>query len=92
MSAVYFHTIGDMVDNLIFLSLTNEVGALVADWLQTWKDENPDYLDLELSQDDINAMLKALTGCVVGTDTDLACYPLGIDTAILFDLSGDRVD
>jgi len=89
--AVYYRTIGDMVDNLITQSLTNEVGALVAAWLEDWKTENAEYLDLEFSQDDKNAMLKALTGCVVGTETDLSCYPLGLETAILFDLDGEPI-
>jgi len=89
--AVYYRTIGDMVDNLIDQCLTNEVGALVAAWLEDWKTDNPDYLDLEFNQDDKNAMLKALTGCVVGTETGLNCYPLGLTTAILFDLDGNAV-
>jgi len=89
--AVYYDTIGDMVDNLIVQCLTNEVGALVAAWLEDWKTENEEYLDLEFSQDDKNAMLKALTGCIVGTHTNLACYPTGLSTAILFDLDGEPV-
>lgn len=89
--AVYYQTIGDMVDNLIDQCLTNEVGALVAAWLETWKDENEEYLELEFSLEDKNAMLKALTGCVVGTGTTLACYPLGLTTSILFDLDGNPV-
>lgn len=80
-----------MVDNLIDQCLTNEVGALVAEWLQTWKDENEDYLDLEFSQDDKNAMLKSLTGCIVGTGTNLSCYPTGLSTAILFDIDGNPI-
>lgn len=89
--AVFYNTIGDMVDNLIDQCLTNETGALVAAWLEDWKTDNPDLLDLELSQDDKNAMLRSLTGCVVGTDTDLNCYPLGLSTAIMFDVDGNPV-
>jgi len=44
---------------------------------------------LELSQDDLNALLKELTCNVVGTGTDLSCYPLGVTTAILFDIDGN---
>lgn len=89
--AVVYSTIGDMVDNLIDQCLTNEVGALVAVVLEDWKSENEEYLDLEFSQDDKNAMLKVLTGCVVGTDTGLNCYPLGLTTALLFDLDGNPI-
>jgi len=89
--AVYYDTIGDMVDNLIVQCLTNEVGALVAAWLEDWKTDNEEYLDLEFSQDDKNAMLRALTACVVGTGTNLSCYPLGLETSILFDINGDPV-
>jgi hypothetical protein len=89
--AVYYETIGDMVDNLIIQCLTNEVGALVAAWLEDWKTDNEEYLDLEFSQDDKNAMLKALTGCVVGTGTNLNCYPTGLATTVSFDIDGNPV-
>lgn len=86
--AVPYLTIGDMVDNLIVQCLTVEVGALVAEVLEDWKDDNPDYLSLEFSQDDKNAMLVALTGCVVATGTNLNAYPLGLTTVTLFDIDG----
>lgn len=89
--AVYYVTIGDMVDNLITQCLTNEVGALVAAWLETWKEENEEYLDLTFNQEDKNAMLKALTGCIVGTGTDLNCYPTGLSTTVSFDINGNPV-
>jgi hypothetical protein len=87
--AVPYVTVGDFVDNLEVQCETFEVGALLIDWLETWKDENPDYLDLTFSRDDINALLKALTGCIVATGTDLNCYPTGLSTAILFDIDGN---
>jgi len=89
--AQYYTDIKSFAENLRDLALTNEVGALIAAVIQDWIDDNEDYWDLELSVDDKNALLKALTGNVVGTGTDLACYPLGIETAILFDLDGNLV-
>lgn len=87
--AVYVNNIKDFAENLRDLALTNEVGALIAVVIQDWIDENEDYWDLELSQDDLNALLKELTCDVVGTHTDLSCYPLGVLTAILYDIDGN---
>lgn len=89
--AQYSDTIKPFAENLRDLALTNEVGALIAAVIQDWIDDNEDYWDLELSQDDHNALLKELTGNVVGTRTDLACYPLGLTTALLYDVNGDPV-
>jgi hypothetical protein len=91
MGAVDFLKIGDLANNLIFIAQTNSVGYLIAAAIQDWIDDNPDECDLDMSEDDINAILKALTGCVVATRTDLSCYPLGAVTQILFDANGDPV-
>lgn len=87
--AVYSDTIKDFADNLVGLALTNEIGALIAEVIQDWIDENEDYWELELSEDDHNALLKELTCNVVGTRTNLSCYPLGLVTAVLFDVDGN---
>jgi len=87
--ATYVSNIKEFAENLRDLALTNEVGALIAVVIQDWIDENEDYWDLELSEDDLNALLKELTCNVVGTGTNLSCYPLGITTAILFDIDGN---
>jgi hypothetical protein len=89
MSAVYYTNIKSFADNLVFIALTNEIGALIAEPIQDWIDENEDYWALELSEDDINALLKALSACVVATRTDMNCYPLGLATADCFDLDGN---
>lgn len=89
--AVYVHNIKDFADNLVGLALTNEVGALIAEVIQDWIDENEDYWELELSQDDLNALLKELTCDIVGTGTNLSCYPTGLTTAILFDIDGNLI-
>lgn len=89
--ATYVINIKDFAENLRDLSLTNEIGALIAEVIQDWIDENEDYWELELSQDDLNALLKELTCNVVGTGTNLSCYPLGVVTAILFDIDGNPI-
>lgn len=89
--AVYVFNIKDFAENLRDLALTNEVGALIAVVIQDWIDGNEDYWGLELSEEDLNALLKELTCDVVGTGTDLSCYPLGLDTAILFDIDGNLI-
>lgn len=89
--AVYVTNIKQFAENLVSLSLTNEIGVLLAEVIQDWIDENPDYWELELSQEDLNALLKELTCCIVGTGTTLTCYPTGLITAILFDIDGNPI-
>lgn len=90
-SAEPYVDILNFASNLVFIAQTNSVGYLIAAAIQDWIDANPDYWDLELSIEDVNALLKALTGCVVATGTDLNCYPLGAATQILFDAAGNPV-
>jgi hypothetical protein len=89
--ATYSTNVLHFAENLRDLALTIEVGALIAVVIQDWIDENEDYWELELSTEDHNALLKELTGNVVGTGTNLSCYPLGVVTAILFDVDGNPV-
>jgi hypothetical protein len=91
MGAVLYTDIKSFADNLVFLAQTNSVGYLIAAVIQDWIDDNPDYWDLELSQEDKNAILKALTCMVAATETDLNCYPIGYNTTLLFDLNGDVI-
>lgn len=87
--AVMYVDVETLVDNMIAIAMTNSVGYLLAEVLTDWKDDNPDFLDLELSVDDLNALLKEHTCCIVGTGTNVSCYPTGLTTAILFDLDGN---
>lgn len=90
--AQYVTDIKEFAENLRDLAMTNEVGVLIAEFIQNWIDENEDYWDQVLSQDDLNALLKELTCNVVGTGTNLNCYPMGVTTAILFNVDGTPVD
>lgn len=49
----------------------------------------PTYADLTLEQK--TEILKRCTRIVANLDLDLACYPLGYTTTILFDLDGNPV-
>jgi len=91
MTAIPYTNIKTFAENLIVLAQTNSVGYLIAEVIQDWIDENEDFWDLELSQDDKNALLKALTGSVVATGTDMNCYPVGYDDTLCFDLSGNPI-
>lgn len=87
--AVIYVDVKTFAENLIFLAQTNSVGYLIAEVIQDWINDNEDFWDLPLSQEDLNALLKALTGCVVATQPDLNCYPLGLETTLCFDTSGN---
>lgn len=51
--------------------------------------EQPDYANLTLEEK--TETLKRVTRIVANLDLDLACYPLGYTTTILFDLEGNPV-
>lgn len=87
--AVQYVDIETLVDNMIAIAMTNSIGYLLAEVLTDWKSENEDFLDLELSEEDLNALLKEHTCCIVGTGTNLSCYPTGLTTALLFDIDGN---
>jgi len=89
--AVRLVTVNDIVENCKYmmqdqLGLESAVAALTAVQLL-----NPVWYVTNLTTDEINSQLKHVTGYVVGTDTDLNCYPTGYNTAILFDLDGNPV-
>jgi len=52
---------------------------------------NPGWALIEFTQDDKNEILKKLTGCVVGTDANVAIYPLGYTTVVIFDEDGNPI-
>jgi hypothetical protein len=91
MPADVYVDIESFANNLIFLAQANSVGYLIAAVIQDWIDDNPDFLDLPLGTDDINEILRRLTGMTVATETDLNCYPRGYVDTILFDLDGHIV-
>ena len=57
----------------------------------TWKVINAPVLGGAISDGTRNLMLKILTTNVVALNQTLNCYPLGYDTALLFDLDGNVI-
>lgn len=89
--AVPLVTLNDLVENVKWimseqLGLEEAVAALTLTQVT-----NPIWALTNITTDERNEHLKKLTGCVVGSETDLNCYPLGLTTAILFDANGDPV-
>jgi hypothetical protein len=89
MSAVNVVTLGDIMDNLEFQCSCSldllELGSVIHDYRIT----NPSIADLEVVQAISNEWLKRLTGCMVGSGTDLNCYPVGLTDTLCFDLDGN---
>jgi|SwirhirootsSR3_FD_contig_31_27829680_length_790_multi_3_in_0_out_0_2 hypothetical protein len=91
MAAVDYNSLNALCENLKFqiqdvLGLEIIVAAISAEQVL-----NPSWLVEDRNQDDRNAWLKKLTGCVIATGTNLNCYPIGFDDTLCFDLSGDEV-
>lgn len=91
MAAQPYEVVGDVALNLIF-QLEGIVGmeSLQAA-IGVWMVANPIVVTSPLSTDDVNGILKRLTGCTAATGTDVNCYPRGHDTAICYDLNGDPI-
>lgn len=92
MSNVYYGTYMSFADNVY--GLMNDIlpiftvvqAALVAEQLL-----NPAWAVTDMTVEEKNATLKKLTGLVFALESDLNCYPLGLDTAISFDIDGNEV-
>ncbi len=67
--------------------LLAELTAAIVEAIDTHLDD----WEVEISQEDQSAILKALTGFVVSLNINLSCYPLGLTTAVLFDEDGNPV-
>jgi len=59
--------------------------------LTAYRAANPEFNDFPLTPADVLLILKALTGCTVGTGITANCYPRGIAETTCFDLSGDPI-
>jgi hypothetical protein len=87
--AVYVNTLDDIMNNLEFLCECSEDLTELAGVIHDYRVTNPSIGGLEATQVIRNKMLGELTGCVVGTQTDVSCYPTGLLTAIFFDVDGN---
>jgi hypothetical protein len=91
MAAVPYVTLNDLVDNVRFqMGISadlSELSGLIHDYQIT----HTALLELALTPAMLNALLKALTGCMVGLNADVNCYPVGAIDVICFDLDGNPV-
>lgn len=52
---------------------------------------NPGWATTDMTEEEVNLTLKKLTGMTVATQSDLNCYPRGLDDTICFDLDGNEI-
>ena len=80
----------DIIGLLELVHIGAEAVAAIQDVLALIEpDEMPEYATLTLEEK--TALLKKCTKIVANLDLNLACYPLGYATTILFDLEGNPV-
>lgn len=91
MAAVVYDTFDDVVENMVYQASAFAVLGDLIPILQAYRIANAPALSVHMSDSNKNDMLGHLTGCVVGTGTDLNAYPLGYATALFFDLDGHVV-
>lgn len=91
MTAVMLETYDDFAENMTFQCGISSAYTGLVTVINAWRVLNAVDLSVPMTQDDKNDALKAYTGCVVATGTDLNCYPLGLADTICFDLDGNRV-
>jgi hypothetical protein len=91
MAAVPYVTLDDVLHNVNFQLEDSSGFAAVIVLIDAYRAANSGFLSNPLSQDEIDGMLKRLTGCVVGINSDMNCYPLGETDVRCFDLSGNPI-
>lgn len=89
--ASYYVTLGNFADNLEYQCQASEDLAELATLIHNYRLTHGSLMALEFTQPMLNNLLHLLTGCVVGTGTDLNCYPLGLLTSVFFDVNGEAV-
>ena len=87
--AVYVNSLSDIMENLRFICECSDDLDELSDIIHGYSVTHPEIGGLEATQVIRNEMLGKLTGCVVGTQTDVSCYPTGLETAIFFDVDGN---
>lgn len=91
MAAVVYETFDDIAENLTYQCSEFAVLSDLITVINVWRVANAVALAVPLSEQNINDMLRLLTGCTVATQTDLNCYPRGLATTLLFDRDGHPV-
>lgn len=92
MSNVYYTTYMSFADNVY--AMMNDIlpiFTVVQACLAAEQVLNPSWSVTDMTVEEKNATLKKLTGLVYALESDLNCYPLGLDTSISFDIDGEEV-
>jgi hypothetical protein len=89
MSAVNLVTLDTWAQNMVWLCGVSPIFGDLATVIQVWRVAQVVPLALDMTQDEKNVGLRLLTGFVSGTQTDLNCYPVGLETTFCFDLDGN---
>lgn len=91
MSAVSYVTLDDVLVNVNFQLEDSSAFAAVIVLIDAYRLANASFLSNLLSDDEKDGMLKRLTGCTVGLNPDMNCYPRGEAEVLCFDLDGNPV-
>jgi hypothetical protein len=92
MAAQPVYDASDYVRNLEMLCNASYLFTALAAIIEIWRLANFEILTASsVGEYDRNRMVKLSTMFMVGLQTDLNCYPLGYDTARLYDLDGNPV-
>lgn len=91
MAAVPYVTLNDLVDNLRFQMTVSGDLAELSGIIHDYQITHTALLELALTDVMLDLTLKALTGCVVGLNADINCYPVGAVDVVCFDLDGNPV-
>jgi len=89
--AVDYVTFDDICENLTYQCSEYAVLSDLITLINAYRVTNAVPLAVELSETNINDMLRLLTGCTVATGTELNCYPRGLVTTMLFDADGNEI-
>lgn len=82
--------LADILALLELLTLGAEVISALEDFIEVLTGTSePDYE--ALTNEEKTAILRRVTKIVANLGLDLACYPLGYTTTILFDLDGEPI-
>lgn len=89
--SVYVGYLKDYADNIAAMCDAYFVFAPLKEIIIVWAAVNYGLLNTEMTQEAKNEALKILTTNIVGMQSDLNCYPTGVNTAILFDIDGNPI-
>lgn len=84
-------TYDNIAEWMTLISEASPILTLITSSIEAERALNEEIWADEMTLDEWNATLKALTAFVVRLQINLACYPLGFVTTVLFDEDGNPV-